>query len=59
MSAERGWLIEPQPERERTPPSHADKWYKMMGAVEQLPARRKMHCANCGGALPGECECLS
>ena len=37
VSAERGWLGEPPPERERTPPSHAYKWYKMMGAAELLP----------------------
>jgi hypothetical protein len=37
MSAERGWIGDPQPERERTPPSHAYKWHKMMGAAELLP----------------------
>ena len=37
MSAERGWIVDPPPERERTPPSHAYKWYKMMGAAELLP----------------------
>jgi hypothetical protein len=41
MSAERGWLAEPPPERERTPPSHAYKWYKMMGAAELLPGACK------------------
>jgi hypothetical protein len=37
MSAERGWIVDPPLERERTPPSHAYKWYKMMGAAELLP----------------------
>ena len=37
MSAEKGWIGDPPPKRERTPPSHAYKWYKMMGAAELLP----------------------
>jgi hypothetical protein len=37
MSAERGWIVDPPLERELTPPSHANKWYKMMGAAELLP----------------------
>jgi hypothetical protein len=41
LSAERGWLGEPPPEHERTPPSHASKWYKMMGAAKLLPGACK------------------
>ena len=37
VNPERGWLGEPPQERERTPPSHAYKWYKMMGAAHLLP----------------------
>ena len=32
----RGWLGEPPPERDHKP-SHAFKWYKMMGAAQLLP----------------------
>lgn len=32
-----GWIGDPPPDRERTPPSHANKWYKMMGAAHLLP----------------------
>ena len=39
MSAERGWLVEPPPQqRDHEPPSHAYKWYKMMGAAKLLPS---------------------
>ena len=37
MSAQRGWIADPPPDRERTPPSHRYKWYKMMGATDLLP----------------------
>jgi len=36
MSARKGWIGEPQPQRDHKP-SHALKWYKMMGAAEHLP----------------------
>lgn len=39
VSAERGWLEEPQPERDHKP-SHALKWYKMMGAADLPPESR-------------------
>jgi hypothetical protein len=39
MSAERGWIADPQSERDHEP-SHAFKWYKMMGAAHLLPKRR-------------------
>ena len=29
------------PERERTPPSHRYKWYKMMGAADLLPKTQR------------------
>jgi hypothetical protein len=37
MSAERGWIGDPPPDRERTPSSHRYKWHKMMGATNLLP----------------------
>lgn len=41
MSAERGWIGDPLPDRERTPPSHRYKWHKMMGATNLLPAEER------------------
>ena len=41
MSAQRGWIADPPPDRERTPPSHALKWYKMMGAADLLPKTQR------------------
>ena len=54
MSAERGWIGDPPPERERTPPSHAYKWYKMMGAAELLPETPRTKEAR----PPGWIRCL-
>lgn len=39
MSARQGWIGDLQPERDHKP-SHALKWYKMMGAAHLLPKRR-------------------
>ena len=39
MSAERGWIADPPPERERTPPSHRYKWHRMMGATNLCPRK--------------------
>ena len=39
--AMRGWLGEPQPQRDHKP-SHALKWYKMMGAAELLPHNQRV-----------------
>ena len=36
MSARKGWIADPPPERDHKP-SHALKWYKMMGAAQLLP----------------------
>ena len=38
MSARKGWIGDPQPERDHKP-SHALKWYKMMGAAHLLAER--------------------
>ncbi|MGI9123488.1 MAG: hypothetical protein ACR2JM_01865 [Mycobacterium sp.] len=39
-AAERGWLADPPPRPDRSPPpSHAGKWYIMMGA-RRPPGRR-------------------
>ena len=52
MSAERGWIGDPPPERERTPPSHAYKWYKMMGAAELLPETPRDEGSKAAGLDP-------
>ncbi len=41
MSAERGWIGDPPPDRERTPSSHRYKWHKMMGATNLLPVEER------------------
>lgn len=38
MSARKGWIGDPQPERD-IKPSHTLKWYRMMGAAHLLTAR--------------------
>ena len=35
MNARKGWIGDPQPQRDHKP-SHALKWYKMMGAAHLL-----------------------
>ena len=65
MSAEKGWIVEPPPERERTPPSHAGKWRKMMGAANPKAVDHYHHspCPVCGYATrykhcgPIPCAC--
>ncbi len=72
MSAERGWIGDPQPEKEwhtpgwlsekgtghshfhpeRTPPSDAYKWYKMMGAAELLPETPRNEGSKAAGLDP-------
>ena len=37
--AERGWIAEPPAQQQHCPPTHIDKWFKIMGARYLLSER--------------------